>query len=106
MSVIPLTGLLSYSEYGHAKGPRPLEQSRKSTSPMCKLVENAHWSVMICILWVLMSIKVTVMELVGWGWGHRRGGSASPELAVKAWVPRVLYMSPSSVALSTHRPTF
>lgn len=99
MSIVPLTGLLSYSEYGHAKGPRPLEQRRKSTSPMCKLVENAHWSVMICILWVLMSIKVTVMELVG-------GGSASPELAVKARVPWVLYMSPSSVALSTHRPTF
>lgn len=99
MSIIPLTALLTYSAHGHAKGPDLRNKRRKTPPPICKLVENVHWSVMICSLWVLMSIKVAVMELVGRR--HRRGGAASPELAVKARVPRVLYMSPSSASPST-----
>lgn len=76
MSIIPLTGLLPHSLYGHAKRPRPVKQRRKTTSPICKLVENVHWGVMICSLWGLMSIKVAVMELVGWWpwWKKRRVG--------------------------------
>ncbi len=97
MSVFPLTGLLTNSVRGHSKGSRPPEQKKKTTSPICKLAENVHWSVMIRTLRLLMSIKVTVMELAGWRAQAR--GSASPELAVKSWVPRVLYMSPGSASL-------
>lgn len=58
-----------------------------------------------------MSIKVAVMELVGWhawlegsdrrfGGRWRREGEAFPELPVKARVPEDLYMSPSSASVS------
>lgn len=42
MSITPLTGLLTYSVHGHAEGPWPVEQRRKTTSPICKLVENVR----------------------------------------------------------------
>lgn len=110
MSLFSLTGLLTHSPHDHSKGPRPVKQ-RKTTSPFCKLAENVHWGVMICILWVLMSIKVAVMELVGW-WAQRKGegGAASLEQAVKSLGPQgplyVTQLLHLLVACRAHRPTF
>lgn len=82
---------------------------QKPTSPIWKLVEILLWGVVICSLCVLLSIKVAVIELLGWQARWKKRASISRADCKSLGPPESSICHPALrlwALCRTHRPTF
>lgn len=91
------------------KRPDLWNKETKPTSPIWKLVETVLQGVVICSLCALVSIKVDVIELVGWQAQWKKRGCISKAGCKSLGPPESSICHPAQhlwALRRTHRPTF